>query len=354
MDEINDIRTFQEFKGISFSKYKKSLVKKELIQSILSSKVETACYWGAELICAGHFKDLWECLIHYMSKYIHIGNPKLPIYLELRFNNFKDIIINGYLNDELQLRNNLKIRQIFAEIILVLCYSKTKHSFETIKIKKTEEFNMTFMASKLKATSIEFGQDCFKKDDPKEIYVAVNEFAYNISKKVNNSVEACYWYEWLLEYENLCKKKKEKCEGERRAFAPINEKYQKDIIWILWDILFNECTKQKNQLKLKLLNALLSLFSIKYTSANKKKYRYLFYFSVTLITENNNLNIDIINDKNKIENIVKRINIVYKDIIKNQVAPETEYLFNGLESKSNLEKTRERLEKMEQLINYKV
>ena len=351
MDEINDKRSKQEFKGITFSKFKKSQVKKELLLTMLSCKVEKACYWGAELISAGHFKDLWECIVIYMSKYVHIGNPKLPIYLDLRFGNFKDIITNGYLDDELSLRNNLKIRQIFAEIILVLCYSKKKHSFETIKIKKDEEFNMTYMATKLKATSLNFGEESFEKDDPKEIYIGVNEFAYNISKKIKNSVSACYWFEWLVEYENLCKKRKEKCEAERREFAPVQDKYQKDIIWILWDILFRECKKQKDPLKEKILNSLLSLFSIKYTSNSKKRNRYLFYFAVTLITDDNKLNIDIMDDKQQIQGIVKRINIIYRDIIKNQVAPETDYLYVGLDKKTNQEKTRERLEKMDAIIN---
>jgi len=352
MDEINDIRSTKEFNGITFSKFKKSQVKKELLLSMLSCKVEKACYWSAELICAGHLKDLWECIICYMSKYIHLGNPKLPIYLDLRFGNFKDIITNGFIQDELSLRNNLKIRQIFAEIILVLCYSKKKHSFESIKIKKDEEFNMTYMATKLKATSLNFGRDSFGKDDPKEIYIGVNEFAYNISKKIKNAVAACYWFEWLVEYENLCKKRKEKCEAERREFAPVQDKYQKDIIWILWDILFKECNRQNNKLKDKILNALLSLFSIKFTSGTKKRNRYLFYFAVTLITDDNALNVEIMDDKLHIESVVKRINIIYKDIRKNQEAPQIDYLYAGLDNKSNLDKTRERLEKMDQFINH--
>ena len=36
-----------------------------------------------------------------------------------------------------------KIRKIFAEIITVICTSKKKHSIESIKIKKQEEFDMT-------------------------------------------------------------------------------------------------------------------------------------------------------------------------------------------------------------------
>tara|TARA_Y100000768_G_scaffold228718_2_gene172697 strand:+ start:3476 stop:4534 length:1059 start_codon:yes stop_codon:yes gene_type:complete len=350
MNDINDIRTSKEFKGISFSNFQKSKVKKELIISISGTKVEAACYWAAELICAGHFSDLWEALLLYVGKFVHLGNPKLPIYLEMRFNNFKSIIQNGYSDEDLSLRNSSKIRQIFAEIIAVLCFSTKKHSFEPIKIKKNEEFSMSYMASKLKAPSIDFAKDVFEKDDPKEIYIAINEFAYNISFKVNNSVNACYWLEWLLEYENLCKKRKEKCEAERRTFPQVGDKYQKDVIWILWDIILRASEKQNNSLKTKILNSLLTLFCIRYTSGAKKRRRFILYYAITLITEPSKLSTDIITDKEKIENIVKRIEVVYKDIKKNEIAPETDYLFSGLK-KTNLDRTIQRLEAMDKLMN---
>lgn len=348
--DINDKRSSNEFKGVTFSKFQKSKVKVELVRCLINSKVEPACYWAAELICAGHYGDLWEIIILYISRYIHLGNPKLPIYISMRFKNFKNIIENsGYIGNELAMRNNSKIRQLFAEIISLLCHSRKKHSLEAIKIQKADEFNMTHMASRLKAPTIKYVNDIFKPDDPKELFIAMNEFAYHISNESKNSVSACYWLEWILEYETLCKQKKELCLAETRQFAPIQYKFKNDIIWLVWDIILHECAVKNNPLLTKIINALLEMFSIKYTAGVKKRRKFIIYFAICVLSEPIDLTIDIINNKKELEAIIKKIAVVYKDVKKNEESLKIDYLYTGVE-RTNLDKTIERLEKMNSIM----
>ena len=154
--DINDIRTATNFKGYSFSNFKKTEVRNQLIENIKKGKIEPACYWCAELICSGHFMDIWEAILHYVGKYIHLGNPKLMVYLDKRFVIFRNIVNQGALLNELQLRNYENIRQMFAEMVCVLCISNKKPGMEAVKINRVEEFDITQMTERLKAPSTSF------------------------------------------------------------------------------------------------------------------------------------------------------------------------------------------------------
>ncbi len=271
--EISDKRLIKDFKGITFSNFKKSSAKKEFLNTLLNGKIEESCYWCAEYICAGHYIDLWDIIFLFISKYIHLGNPKLPCYIELRLTDFKNILNSGYIGNELSLRNNDKIRKLFAEITTIICLSKKKSSFDCPKIKENDyiSFNNSF---KLKATNVSYANKIFKKGDPKELFIAINELAYNIINKVKNSNDAYYWFEWILGFETLAKKNKKSISSARRDFNVLS-KFQNDVIWVVWDVILNESYK-RNQGIQKVIHSLAELYCIRYSPGSKKKENLLF------------------------------------------------------------------------------
>ena len=363
--EIDDIR--ETFNNITFSNYQKSKVRKELIDCIYKNKIENILYWCGELICSGHFIDLWDIIIIYYVKYIYTANPKLTLYLSMRYNNFKSILNNGYNDNILRLRNNKKIRNIFSEILLILSLSIKNQTLEVYQLDKREEFNLVNLSNRFKAPNVEYKDIIYRKEDPKELVIPINEIIYSI--EIEDLLNVFHWFEWILEYEVKMNNKKIKCECESRVYAPDN--YKKDIIWIIWDIIFyyknsrnlsiyknldsNTITTQIN-IKTEIINSLFNLFTIRYNAPIKRRRKLIIYLAFKFIFLHIDLNKKIIPEqvKNKIEGLLENNDIVYQQIKQNEVSSKTGYLFSGIDKQRNLEKTIEKLEKLENFENLEI
>ena len=342
---INDLREPSEFKSISFSEYKKSEVKKQFLDCLSRGKLEPSCYWCAELICSGHFIDIWETIFFYLGKFIRNGNPKMVIYIQKRYEIFKNIVDQGHFITILELRNNATIRRLFSELITVLVFSPKKTSFETLKIDKVEEFDITKMTDRLKAPNIQYMGELLDKEDPKELIIIVNEFAYHISADSKNTHSAVFWIEWVLEFDHICKSRNEPVKCKRRTY-PVEAKFQKDVIWIIWDAIIEQSKKVGGFVE-KIEKSLLELFCVKYSAATSKKRKYLLYFAVELLTEPVATNVDLIeaSKKEMIGAINENIDLIYKQIKKNEHSPNTDYLFMGTaDKKANFDQSMRKLE----------
>lgn len=298
MDTIEDIRTEEQFRITTFSKYKRVDVKKEWLNSMIKRKIEPCCYWTTELICSGLFVDLWELILFYYAKYIHVGNPKLPIYLDMRFQTFKKTA-EGV--PELTLRNHEEIRKLFTEIVCILCTSNCHHGYEIIQIPKEEGINKM----RLKAPTIDFNK-AFKSSDPKELFIPMNEFSFALySKDVGGS---CFWIEWLFQFTH-----KRKCLVVERNYS---SKHKQDMVWLLWDTIL---LYANGVLIKKIIHSVLSLFSIAFVPAVKEKRRFLLYYAVSLCCEKIALDIEMISDKTILEQVYKKCSVMYKDIKAHQI-----------------------------------
>ena len=97
------------------------------------------------------------------------------------------------------------------------------------------------------------------------------------------------------------------------------------------------------------MNSLLNLFSLRYSTSVKRKRIYLLYYAVSLITEPINYKTQVLlKNHTTLKQIKSKINLIYKEVKKNEESPKTDYLFNnGISQKEkNLEKSIEKMEKM--------
>lgn len=332
---IEDSRSKKDFKSISFSGYKKSSVAKELSKSIMVKRIEDVLYWSAELICSGHFLDLWEIIFNAYTQHIHLGNPKMSIYLYTRYNDFKIIVTNGYVDQELLLRNNENIRNIFAEIMYMLCYSRKKYALQVLKI-SLEDIHLSNITHLFVADNIHYVDDVFSTDDPKELFIPFNELAYNLSKKVKSSHNCSYWLEWIMAYEKICKKKKQQLIAKQRCHIPVHPSFQTDIIWIAWDIILQNI-KSYSQTEKKIIDCLYRLFCIRYSTNTKQKRKMMLYCAFLFMCDNVDLSLPMNQSSTSFADIKKGLPKIYQRIKKSENQESTT-------TSENVQKTSKKLD----------
>jgi len=302
-----------DFKVISFSNYKIKEIKKDIIKFINNCDIEKCCFFSADLICSGLFLELWDIIINVLGKNISICNVKLICYLDLKFIYFKEFINSGI--DEIELRNSQNIRELFCEIISVLCLSNKIQTVSRVKIQK-DEIDYSTIANKLKADNIEYSKLVYKDNDPKELFIAINELVFNIHNDNPNQLLIYFWIEWILKYFSKIKKHKN-IVCEKRNY-PVSEKDKNNIIFIIWD-----CIKTKesdNALINKCIDSLINLFCIRYSSSCNNKRVFLIYLAVKLlISKNINLDVPIVENKDLLHSIIKKNDYIYKKIKKNEI-----------------------------------
>jgi hypothetical protein len=348
---INDIRTPAEFKGVTFSGYKLSDVRAEYIKSLGSTRVEAGCNWSAEMVCAGHFAELWDCVFVYMSKHIHVGNPKIAIYVGERYDLFRQLMSQGYYTNDMQARNTSKIRRLFAEITCVLALADKKQSFTEVKIDRSEEFEMGTMRARLKAPAAHYADAVIMPEDPREMCIPLNEFAHSIAGDTPNLLAALYWIEWVIEFDALCRKRGEKCACVRRTYVEVEPKFQRDVVWMIWDVIAHYA-QQRAPIISKTAAALMRLFCARYTTAACRRRKLMLYFAASLFTETvcDSAEIAKPRDRAMIQSVDAQIDLVYRTIKKNEHSPNTDYLFSSLgEGASAFDRTVRKLEAMDAL-----
>ena len=301
---IHDTRT--QFRTHTFSNFKKTKVLKELEKCIYYQKKEEAFYWTGELICSGHVLELWNLFLVVLCKYIHIHNPKLALYIDKKFIDFKEI---ANQSNDLDLRNKEEIRTILFSITLILCESKRETVLQDLHF----EFKFENVFTNLKAPNVDYIKPYFKEGDPKEIFIPLNECAYHLIE-TKNRMDIFYWIDWMIQYDEVCIKKKKPLICVSRDFVTVKSS---NIIWILFELLLSF---QEPEILYKVIQSLMRLFSIKYTPSINKKRKHILNLCVLLIINDSvDFTTKIIENTSVFIPIEENINLIFEQIKKNEI-----------------------------------
>jgi hypothetical protein len=282
--QIDDTRPIGAFTKITFSGYKTAQAMKKLLETLTTAKVEGACYWTAELICSGHYAELWEIIFLFYGKHVHVANPKLAIYIETKLDRFKENMNNASsAQAQLNFRNDPAFRNMFCELIITLCFSDKKFTIQYTNV-PDEDFDLVVLKNNLVAPDFARAESIIQPEDPRELLVTINELQFCLSVEVASTMRANYWIEWLIDYAKLCKKRKQPCLIQQRTHDIVETKHQRNIVWLIWDAIQRETKLRRSSVLTKIIDALFRMFALRYSEAHNTRRKCIIYFAVALLT----------------------------------------------------------------------
>ena len=269
---IKDTRNLDSFKNKTFSNYSKKEVIKALNNSMLNGLIEESCYWSAELLCSGQLSDLINQLILFSSNYVNITCSDISKWV------IDEVIyIIRFFNPKFPLscRNDQCIRNRISYIIFGLCISE-KNLLPSINIVDTD-LTTNSIRNKIMHKSVLLVDKIINKSDPPEIKIVGNEFANHLRKpgsmirNKNGIVDgSIYWLYWILKWDKMMLKKNKNYKCASRKINNVHPKFYNDVIWIVWNIIFNECKFRKNK---SLTDKIIVLFNL-YIRDYKNSYKH--------------------------------------------------------------------------------
>lgn len=269
-DDIEDTRRMNEFKSTTYSGLKKTIAKTDLLKCIREKNVVESFTLVADLISAGHYAEIWDCFIMYITKYVHVEYLTIACAVEHNINQFKVIINKAeYDYDILELRNNGEVRRIFYETVAMLCNAKERIPMSIPK----ELYTIASMTTKFKAPNTSYCST-FTMDDPIELFPLLNEFAYALT--IKNSLMAIYWMDAVFDFES----KYNDVNRSKLVCSPrdlVDGLECVEPVWFVWEVLLKECNNP-------IVQSLLQLFAFKFSSTKKRKG--LLYLAISVLCDN--------------------------------------------------------------------
>ena len=202
-------------------------------------------------------------------------------------------------------------------VCIIIMSTKTRKPLNLPRI-LNYEFSPDGFQKRLIAKSLDAADKFVMVDDPTELRIIINEFAYNLEEIRYNQTNLLYWLSWAFEWEKINQKKNKEFICCVREINGIDNKYKRDFIWIFWEVILVETNNRNNNILTKQIRSLYEFFKMNYSPSKKRKRIYLIINTIELLSNTVNINSEYINKNPVIEKyhlLVQacgNINLLYK------------------------------------------
>jgi hypothetical protein len=298
---IEDSRTVIDFQKFTFSGHLRTHVFKVLDENIKLGHADYTCYWVLELMCSGLIHSCWNTLFLSAASHINRGAPQVFLYLTRMYERFAPVEQQYSVMTMTDIRNNSEARQILCEVGACLALTRKAKLPTLPTIKPPHDFNPIVIQENLKAPSNSYARTIMKQEDPMELYVPINEFAYCLKPENRDSIRALYWVSWILKYAAKYKEdQKTYLICAYRSNDYVEEKFLRSPIWILWAVVLESTNIT--------IEALYKMYCLRWSQGDMKKRIPFLITAILFVCESNALDTSLVpRNIGQVQDIVSNI-----------------------------------------------
>ena len=223
----------------------------------------------------------------------------------------------------IHIRNTQSVRNVLTDVAVMLCTSpKTQRYDKLSKINPKTEFRFQSVQDNMSATMQLLPQSMIRFTDPEELRIIMNELLFHLKNTHGGYTQVCYWIQWLLQWEKREKTLKRRFEIETREINGVSSKYGKDMIWLVWEVVFLEANTREDIVKHQ-IRSLFRLFTYDYTCGKRTARLPYLYHCVGYLSLPLNLRVPLRTDVNLFVKTQLGVNLEYK---KRKVHEVKEYI----------------------------
>ena len=271
--EIQDSRTVLDYQKFTFSGHLRAHVYKVLDENIKLGHGDYTCYWILELMCSGLVHSCWNTLFLSSALYINRGAPNVFLYLVQKYELFAGYESRYAVMNMTDIRNNPDARRLFCEVGATVALCRKAKLPSLPRIRPDHDFQQLVIQENLKAPSSMYARSLMKQEDPMELYVPVNEFAYCLRPETRDAIKALYWVSWILAYASKYHTDtKHYLVCGYRSNDYVEEKFLRSPIWIIWSVVL-EATRTSPQTVVltPYVDALYKMYCLRWSKGDLKK-----------------------------------------------------------------------------------
>ena len=188
------------------------------------------------------------------------------------------------------------VRNLFFDVVSTLTTSLKTKRYDKYPKLNDDDFNFLNIQKRLCGQMNILPEHIIHFNDPDELRVIINEIFTMLKNKQFGYEKCCYWIMWLLRWETLHKKKKIIWNIGERDVKDIPKKYHSNIVWVLWEIIYEEVKLRKDIKITQQIDALHNLFKYNFTIGKRNSRLPLLLNAIGYLTHTINFNIPIRTD----------------------------------------------------------